>query len=101
MSRTLRLDPDRRMDNVVRMAAASFPEADFGRLDPAKLPFWIAALREAEASTRLLRKRLESLAEGSTRTCPVCSCDVVGRADRVYCGSTCRQRARRAVQGLP
>lgn len=98
MPRTLRNDPDRRMNNVVMMArSCDVPIADLDKLDRRQLPFWIEALREAEASTRLLRRRLESMVEGTSRTCPICSRDVVGRADRTYCGATCRKRAGRAA----
>jgi len=97
MTKLLRNDPDRRMDTVVSMAPGDFPIADFDKLDRGKFPFWIEALRDAEASTRLLRRRLESMVEGTSRTCPICSRDVFGRADRVYCGATCRKRAGRGA----
>jgi hypothetical protein len=95
MGRRLKNDPDRRMDNVVIMAAASFPEDDLALLDRALLPGWIEALKEAEASTRRLRYRLESLAEDQARQCRTCGGPVVGRRDRVYCSHACRQRMHR------
>ena len=71
---------------------------------PDELDSWIQTLRSAETDLRYFRQRLEALQDGIERTCPVCSTAVTGRSDRVYCGATCRQRARRkfaSAQGSP
>lgn len=65
------------------------------RIDREQIPGMVAHLREAEANTRRLRGQLEALLNDSDRRCPVCDVAVTGRADQVYCGATCRQRARR------
>ena len=69
------------------------------QLDREQFPWWIDALREAEASIRRLRGQLEAVLADDGRRCPVCDAAVTGRADRRYCGATCRQRARRATVG--
>lgn len=57
----------------------------------------IEQARETERGARAVRLWLESLAAGQhERTCPVCGATVRGRADRVYCSGTCRQRALRS-----
>ncbi len=71
-------------------------ELDASRLDREHLAGWVAHLQEAEANTRRLRRQLEALESGAARTCPECDTAVTGRADQVYCGATCRQRARRS-----
>lgn len=103
MAKILRNDPNRRMDNVAgsRVGLDLFPEQDYAKLDPTFLPVWIDQLRDAEAAARRLRGRLESMLSEDRRSCPVCTGIVTGRADRVYCGSTCRQRHRRKSQLQP
>jgi len=99
--RQLRNDPVRRMNDLV--IAQGFPAefwpdselAQFAGND--NLGWWIGHLREAEASIRRHRKRLEALRDGiPPRVCPGCGGPVAGRADAVYCGSACRVRAHRA-----
>jgi predicted RNA-binding Zn-ribbon protein involved in translation (DUF1610 family) len=76
---------DAEFSEIVRLAGAE------------NLTAWIEHLREAETSIRRHRKRLEALRDSATaRVCPGCGDQVVGRADAVYCGSTCRVRAHRA-----
>lgn len=70
---------------------------NLSELNRKHFPWWIAELKAAETNLRVLRTRLEEMTTGQERHCPVCGEVVSGRADRVYCGSTCRQRARRAV----
>jgi len=67
------------------------------QLNREHFPWWIAALKAAETNLRALRTRLEEAVAMQERRCRVCGGVVSGRADRVYCGSTCRQRARRRV----
>jgi hypothetical protein len=62
---------------------------------PAQLEEGIARLREAETAARKGRKRLEALLHGTGRHCPQCGNPVTGRADAVYCGTTCRVAAHR------
>lgn len=77
--------PDAELAEIVRLAGAE------------NLTAWIEHLRAAETSVRRHRKRLEALRDSATsRACPECGGPVVGRADAVYCGSTCRVRAHRA-----
>jgi hypothetical protein len=88
------------------VAAEHFPDAELAeivRLAGAEnLTAWIEHLREAETSIRKHRKRqhrkrLEALRDSATaRVCSGCGGPVAGRADAVYCGSTCRIRAHRA-----
>jgi hypothetical protein len=99
--RHLRNDPERRMTEVV--IAQGFPDGFWPGSELAKLAgndnlgWWIGHLREAEASIRRHRRRLEALRDGSTpRACPGCGGPVAGRADAVYCGPACRVRAHRA-----
>ncbi len=99
-----RYDPVRRMIEVVLsqgVAAEHWPDAELSEIvrlaGAEKLTAWIEHLREAETSIRRHRKRLEVLRDSATaRVCPGCGGPVVGRADAVYCGSTCRVRAYRA-----
>ena len=73
------------------------PHPDLSRVDREQLASMVEHLREAEASTRDLRRRLEGLLDDEARLCPECGTSVTGRADAVYCGARCRQRARRAL----
>jgi hypothetical protein len=99
--RYLRNDPERRMTEAV--IAQGFPPEFWPGSELAKLAgndnlgWWIGHLREAEASIRRHRRRLEALRDGSMpRACPGCGGPVAGRADAVYCGPACRVRAHRA-----
>ena len=99
--RHLRNDPVRRMTEAViaqGFAGGSWPDSELAKLaGNDNLGWWIGHLREAEASIRLHRKRLEALRDGiPPRTCPGCGGPVAGRADAVYCGPACRVRAHRA-----
>jgi hypothetical protein len=74
--------PDAELAEIVRLAGAE------------NLTAWIEHLREAETSIRRHRKRLEAMRDSATsRVCPGRGGPVVGRADAVYCDSTCRVRA--------
>jgi hypothetical protein len=100
-SRPRKYDPVRRMTEIVLfqgIPAEHWPDTELAELaDDDNLDWWIGHLREAEASTRRHRKRLEALRDGAlSRACPGCGGPVAGRADAVYCGSTCRVRAHRA-----
>jgi hypothetical protein len=98
-----RYDPVRRMTEVVLfqgVTAEHWPDAALaeiaGLAGSELLDSWIEHLREAGTSIRRHRKRLEALRDSATaRVCPWCGAPVVGRADAVYCGSTCRVRAHR------
>jgi len=94
-----RNDPNARMTDTV-MTAGVLPDAaihlELSRLDREQMPWWIEALREAETNIRRLRGQLEAVLTNEDRHCPVCGTAVTGRADQVYCGAACRQRARRA-----
>ena len=83
------------MTEVVTSAAVGFPEADLQRLDRTLVRGWIDALKTAEESARRLRHQLEALDGIPARVCPACGGLLVGRADRIYCSSRCRQRAHR------
>lgn len=76
-------------------------ERDIQALTRKNLPHWIAELRESEAMTRRLRKRLEALQDEIEKPCPVCGRPVAGRSDAVYCGSSCRLRAHRTSHATP
>lgn len=94
--------PNDRMTEVVLGANIGDNAASLLSLSHLKrehFPWWIAALKAAETNLRALRTRLEEMVAMQERRCPVCDAVVSGRADRVYCGSTCRQRARRRVLG--
>jgi hypothetical protein len=94
--RTLRNDPDRRMDLVANGDRYDFPEADLPKLDRKHVPYWVQQLREVEAGARRLRYRLEELDRGiEQRKCWTCHGAVTGRRDRVYCSDACRQRMHR------
>ena len=87
------------MTQIVQTAGtAAWPESEIAKLaGDGNLDWWIEELRNAETSVRLLRKRLEALRDGTApRVCPGCGKPVTGRADAVYCGTTCRVRAHRA-----
>ncbi len=98
----LRNDPDELMRGVVQGAGISevfFGRLDLSRLDRERLPWCIEELRKGEAEVRRFRGRIEAFLADSERHCPACGAVVTGRADRRYCGATCRQRARRAAAG--
>ena len=100
----LRNDPEWQMLNTVqgsRIPEVVFDRLDLSRIDREQLPRYIDELRKGEAEVRRLRYRLEAFLDDSERHCPVCDTAVTGRADQVYCGATCRQRARRAVVTSP
>ena len=103
---TRRIDSNRVVSRTAEAAAnvvspnTYLAEVDWGALDRSEVPVWIEQLRDAERDLRQLRRRLESLDAGDRR-CPGCGQAVAGRADRVYCGATCRQRARRASHLQP
>jgi len=106
MARILKDDVDGRMDVVVAIAGLDPAASEYlertilPRLDPTKLAGWVEGLREAEASIRHLRQRLEELQpEAQGRTCPQCGLLVSGRADRIYCSSRCRVRQHRKAKG--
>ena len=99
--RPLKYDPVRRMTELVLsqgFPAGFWPDSELAKLAGNDgLGWWIGHLREAEASIRRHRKRLEALRDGiAPRVCPGCGGPVVGRADAVYCGPVCRVRAHRA-----
>jgi hypothetical protein len=104
MAEILKDDHTGRMESIVLHTGGGRYFDPFGpptnldpsRLDREQLPWWIENLKEAEANIRRLRGRLEAILDGSERRCPVCDTAVTGRADQLYCGATCRQRARRA-----
>ncbi len=104
MARALKDDHTGRMAEVVLSYGGGGYFDPFGppshidpsRLERERLAEWINHLREAEANTRRLRRHLEALDSDAARTCPECGTAVTGRADQVFCGATCRQRARRA-----
>jgi hypothetical protein len=98
--RPLKYDPVRRMTESVLsqgFPAGVWPDSELAKLaGDDNLGWWIGHLREAEASIRRHRKRLEALRDGAAaRACPGCGGPVAGRADAVYCGSVCRGRAHR------
>lgn len=98
MPGTLKTDLNLRMETIVLSAGVGQDieeHIDLSRLDREQFGWWIAALREAEADIRHLRRRLEDERDATSRRCLVCDIAVTGRADRVYCSATCRQRARR------
>jgi hypothetical protein len=66
----------------------------YDELDREQMPEWITSMRTAEGVLRRHRERLEATLAQSDRRCLVCDTAVT---DRVYCGATCRQRARRAA----
>jgi hypothetical protein len=74
-----------------------WPDADLAQFAGDQNLIWsIGHLREAEASLRRFRKRLEALRDGDPpRLCPGCGAPVTGRADAVYSGTSCRVRAHR------
>lgn len=89
-------EPTERMDQIVTLAGAGFPEEDFAKLDLTHVPWWVDKLRQAEAECRLLRHRLLQLVEAEpVRQCDGCHGPIAGRADRRFCSSGCRQRAYR------
>ena len=101
-NRSLRNRPADRVYNVV-MSPTSNPGQFFTPGGVAEivasgtLPELIEAARETERAARETRLWLESLAgKGELRTCPVCGSPLMGRADRVFCSSTCRQRQHRS-----
>ncbi len=99
--RPLKYDPVRRMTELVLsqgFPAEFWPDSELAKLaGNDNLGWWISHLREAEASIRRHRKRLEALQDGiAPRVCPGCGGLVAGRADAVYGGSPCRVRAHRA-----
>ncbi len=61
------------------------------------LPDVIEMARETERGARAVRLWLESLTAEEERRCGYCGGPVVGRADRVYCSSRCRQAAHRVL----
>ena len=71
--------------------AGFWPDSELAKLaGNDNLGWWIGHLREAEASIRRHRKRLEALRDGiAPQVCPGCGGPVAGRADAVYCGSAC------------
>ncbi len=104
--RPLKHDPVRRMTELVLsqgFPAEFWPDSELAQFaGNDNLGWWIGHLREAEASIRRHRKRLEALRDGITpRVCPGCGGPVAGRADAVYCGSACRVRAHRARSQAP
>jgi len=98
MRNTRRFDSNRIISTIVdgldgtRM---SIDVIDYEAVDREQMPRWIDGLRQAESSLRRLRTQLEAILTDSERRCPVCDTAVTGRADQVYCGATCRQRAHR------
>ena len=99
--RPLKYDPVRRMTELVLsqgFPAGSWPDSELVTLAGSDDLGWrIGHLRQAEASIRRHRKRLEALRDGIVpRTCPGCGGPVAGRADAIYCGAACRVRAHRA-----
>src|SRR5260370_27386411 len=66
--------------------AEFWPDSELAKLaGNDNLGWWISHLREAEASIRRHRKRLEALQDGiAPRVCPGCGRLVAGRADAVY-----------------
>lgn len=93
-------------DRVAGLVEGLDPGADplwfiyTSNLDRAQMPEWIEQLREAETNVRLLRHQILALLSGEERHCPICDKAVTGKANRVYCGATCRQRARRRSAGV-
>jgi RNA polymerase-binding transcription factor DksA len=100
---TRHFDSNRVVDRTAEAAALS---AEFGpdslltqvqwdQLDRSQVPTWIELVRDGERQLRQLRSRLEALQEGDARRCAACGQPISGRADRRYCGATCRQRSHR------
>jgi hypothetical protein len=93
-------DPAQRLDQAVLAQGIEdqyWPDADLAQFaGHQNLTWWIAHLREAETSLRRFRNRLEALRDGDPpRLCPGCGAPVTGRADAIYCGTSCRVRAHR------
>jgi hypothetical protein len=77
--------PDAELAEIVRLAGA------------ANLTAWIEHLREAKTPSGGTGNGWKRCGIAPRpRVCPGCGGPVVGRADAVYCGSTCRVRAHRA-----
>jgi hypothetical protein len=94
-----RKSPDEGMfDFLLGFDVPPFTDAGLDGLTPARLPEFIAMLRNAESDARVLRRRLESRLM-PTRSCQVCGRRVSGRAGKTYCGSRCRQQGYRLRQG--
>ncbi|HEV3293119.1 MAG TPA: hypothetical protein VG123_29430 [Streptosporangiaceae bacterium] len=93
-------DPAQRLDQAVLAQGIEdryWPDADLAQFaGHQNLTWWIAHLREAGTSVRRFRNRLEALRDGDPpRRCPGCGAPVTGRADAIYCGTSCRVRAHR------
>jgi hypothetical protein len=93
-------DPAQRLDQAVLAQGIEdryWPDADLAQFaGHDNLIWWIAHLREAETSVRRFRSRLEALRDGDPpRRCLGCGAPVTGRADAIYCGTSCRVRAHR------
>ncbi len=93
--------PAQRMDQAVLAQGIQdrhWSDADLAQFaGHQNLTWWIAHLRDAETSLRRFRNRLEALRDRDPpRPCPGCGAPVTGRADAIYCGTSCRVRAHRA-----
>jgi hypothetical protein len=93
-------NPAQRLDQAVLAQGIDdryWPDADLAQFaGHQNLTWWMAHLREAETSLRRFRNRLEALRDGDPpRRCPSCGTPVTGRADAIYCGTSCRVRAHR------
>lgn len=100
MSRILRNDPARRVQDVVLSShTGGFTDADLDAVDPADAEWMAEHLAGAARSLHQLRKRLLSRAGHPptvlARPCAACGGSMTGRQDQRYCSSACRQRAHR------
>jgi hypothetical protein len=93
-------DPAQRLDQAVLAQGIQdqyWPDANLAQVaGHQNLTWWITHLRQAETSIRRFRSRLEALWDGDPpRLCPGCGTPITGRADAIYCGTSCRVRAHR------
>jgi hypothetical protein len=99
MGRSRHFDFNRIVNQIIyglEATRTSIGLIQYDQLDREQMPQWITSMRTAEGVLRRHRERLEATLAQSDRRCPVCDTAVTGRTDRVYCGATCRQRARRS-----
>ena len=69
---------------------------DLSRIDREQISQMVAHLQGAERTVRDLRRHLEAARDHrEVQRCAECGRSVTGRAEKKYCGATCRQRAKR------
>jgi plasmid stabilization system protein ParE len=94
-----RPSPQERLENVVLSCGVDdgyWSDAALQRLDIQR--WMVDELREAEASVRRLRGRLEAAMNTDARRCDHCGELLGGRADRRTCSNPCRQAVFRKRQ---